>query len=92
MRNGDMKAMKEFISAGVEKGLVLVSGSVPGLNGGFLRITDAIKHSRPDKAPYPAALRTDTLPKRIEKEHKDEKYINLHEIYYEINVSIPSLF
>ena len=63
----------EIVDTDVEKGLVLVSGSVPGLNGGFLRITDAVKHSRPDKAPYPAGLRADAFPKKIEKEHKNKK-------------------
>jgi large subunit ribosomal protein L3 len=69
----------EIVDTNVEKGLLLVSGSVPGLNGGFLRITDAVKHTRPDKAPYPAALRTDVLPKGIEKEHENEKSSSDHD-------------
>ena len=40
-------------------GLILVRGAVPGSKGSFVRITDAIKHARPDDAPYPAALKED---------------------------------
>ena len=43
----------------VQRGLILVRGSVPGAKGGFVRITDAIKKTRPDEAPYPAGLKTD---------------------------------
>ena len=32
-------------------------GAVPGSKGSFVRITDAIKHARPDDVPYPAALK-----------------------------------
>ena len=38
-------------------GLILVRGAVPGSKGSFVRITDAIKHARPDDVPYPAALK-----------------------------------
>ena len=41
-----------------ERGLILIRGSVPGANGGFVRITDAVKKTRPDEAPYPAGLKT----------------------------------
>ena len=40
-------------------GLILVRGAVPGSKGSFVRITDAIKHARPDDVPYPAALKED---------------------------------
>ena len=49
-----------------ERGLILIRGSVPGAKGGFVRITDAIKKARPDKAPYPAGLKTNDTP----AEHK----------------------
>tara|TARA_B100000686_G_C16649891_1_gene894956 strand:- start:12 stop:857 length:846 start_codon:yes stop_codon:yes gene_type:complete len=49
----------EVIDINVENGLIMVSGGVPGLNGGFVRITDAIKHVRPKDAPYPASILDD---------------------------------
>lgn len=45
-----------------ERGLILIRGAVPGPKGGFVRITDAIKKSRPDDAPYPAGLKSDAAP------------------------------
>lgn len=41
-----------------ERGLILVRGAVPGSKGGFVRISDAVKKTRPEDAPYPAALRS----------------------------------
>ena len=63
----------EVVDIDIENGLVLVSGSVPGLNGGFLRIIDAVKHARPDSAPYPAALRTNSSSNQNGKDNKNEK-------------------
>ena len=40
-----------------EKGLLLVSGAVPGANNGYVIVKDASKRARPKDAPYPAGLR-----------------------------------
>src|SRR3954471_18359240 len=40
-----------------EKGLLLVSGAVPGPAGGYIIVKDASKRARPKDAPYPAGLR-----------------------------------
>ena len=40
----------------VKTGVIAVRGNVPGLKGGFVTIRDAIKHKRPDSAPYPGAI------------------------------------
>jgi large subunit ribosomal protein L3 len=40
-----------------EKGLLLVSGAVPGANNGYIIVKDASKKARPKDAPYPAGLR-----------------------------------
>ena len=40
-----------------EKGLLLVSGAVPGANNGYIIVKDASKRARPKDAPYPAGLR-----------------------------------
>ena len=44
-----------------DRGLILILGSVPGAKGGYIRITDAIKKTRPDEAPYPAGLKNHDL-------------------------------
>src|SRR4051812_3588798 len=38
------------------RGLLFIKGSVPGHKGSWLSISDAVKVSRPDTAPYPAGL------------------------------------
>lgn len=39
------------------RGLILVRGSVPGSEGGWVLIRDAVKVGMPEGAPYPAALK-----------------------------------
>jgi len=46
----------------VERGLILVHGSVPGSKGGYVRITDAVKKALPAEAPLPAGLKVDDQP------------------------------
>jgi len=41
----------------VERGLILLRGAVPGAEGGFVKIRDAVKHALPADAPRPAGLR-----------------------------------
>ena len=40
-----------------EAGLILVHGAVPGAEGGWVRVSDAVKHAVPKEAPFPAGLR-----------------------------------
>jgi large subunit ribosomal protein L3 len=47
----------EVVSTDVERGLLLVSGNVPGAKGGFVLVSDAKKKPLPKDAPYPAGLR-----------------------------------
>jgi large subunit ribosomal protein L3 len=46
----------EVAAVDAEKGLVMLKGAVPGVRGGFVLVRDAVKHTRPAEAPYPAAL------------------------------------
>ena len=47
----------KVVSTDTERGLILVSGAVPGAKGGWVRISDAVKRARPEEAPFPAGLR-----------------------------------
>ena len=47
----------KVVATDVERGLILVMGAVPGAEGGFVRITDAVKRKLPKEAPKPAAVR-----------------------------------
>ena len=42
----------------VERGLILIKGAVPGHDGTFLKVRDAIKKARPADAPFPGAIKS----------------------------------
>jgi large subunit ribosomal protein L3 len=42
----------------VERGLILVKGSVPGPEGSYVKVRDAVKRTAPADAPKPGAFRT----------------------------------
>jgi large subunit ribosomal protein L3 len=41
----------------VERGLILLKGAVPGAEGGFVKIRDAVKHPAPQDLPRPGAVK-----------------------------------
>jgi large subunit ribosomal protein L3 len=47
------------VEADAERGLLLIKGSVPGSDNGWVLIRDAVKRRTPDGLPFPAALRGD---------------------------------
>src|SRR6202007_2836978 len=47
----------EVVRTDVERGLLLLKGSVPGSKGGWLPVSDAVKVARPADVPYPASLK-----------------------------------
>jgi large subunit ribosomal protein L3 len=46
----------EVVRVDAERGLVLVKGAVPGAEGGWVEVRDAVKRPLPDTAPRPAAV------------------------------------
>ena len=42
----------------VERGLILIKGAVPGAEGGYVRIRDAVKSAPPEGLPKPGAVRS----------------------------------
>ncbi len=46
----------EVFGVDPERGLILVKGAVPGPNGGWVLVRDAVKKKLPKEAPWPAAL------------------------------------
>src|SRR3954471_11406509 len=47
----------QVVRSDVERGLILIKGSVPGSDNGWVLIRDAVKRKAPDGLPFPAALR-----------------------------------
>src|SRR5215211_5517588 len=47
----------QVVIADAERGLLMIKGSVPGSEGGWVLIKDAVKRKAPDGLPFPAALR-----------------------------------
>ncbi len=45
------------VSIDVERGLILVNGSVPGAKGGYVLVSDAKKRRMPEGLPFPGAVR-----------------------------------
>jgi large subunit ribosomal protein L3 len=47
----------KVVSTDPDRGLILLYGNVPGADGGFVLVSDAVKRKMPDGLPFPAALR-----------------------------------
>jgi large subunit ribosomal protein L3 len=45
------------VAADAERGVLMIKGAVPGSEGGFVLIKDAVKRKNPEDLPFPAALR-----------------------------------
>ncbi len=54
------------VSVDAERGLIMVRGSVPGAEGGFVFISDAVKRKMPKDLPFPAAIRKAPEPAAAE--------------------------
>jgi len=46
----------EVVSTDEARGLILIRGAVPGAEGGWVLVRDAVKRKLPEDAPFPAAL------------------------------------
>src|SRR5580698_1404685 len=52
----------------VERGLILIKGAVPGTEGGFVKIRDAVKSAPPADLPTPGAIRKSAAAETAEPE------------------------
>ncbi len=48
----------QVVSVDEDRGLILLKGAVPGAEGGWLRIRDAVKKKAPEGLPFPAAIKS----------------------------------
>ena len=59
---GDVRVTQQnlkVISTDVDRGLILLKGSVPGAKGGYILVKDAIKLPVPDNVPLPGTVDSD---------------------------------
>jgi large subunit ribosomal protein L3 len=47
----------KVVRVDAEEGIVLIKGSIPGHDGGWVLVNDAVKKALPEAAPFPAAFR-----------------------------------
>ena len=45
-----------------ERGLILIKGAVPGHDGSYVKVRDAVKKARPADAPFPGAVKSAAAP------------------------------
>jgi large subunit ribosomal protein L3 len=48
----------QVVSVDGERNLILVRGNVPGSDGSWVRVADAVKRALPENAPFPAGLKS----------------------------------
>jgi large subunit ribosomal protein L3 len=61
----------KVVSTDAERGLIMVKGAVPGPEGSFVLVRDAVKRKAPDKLPFPAALKGGKAPAAETAEKKE---------------------
>ena len=57
---GDVRVTTQsvtVVSTDADRGLIMIQGSVPGANGGWVLVRDAAKRKAPKGLPFPAAVR-----------------------------------
>ena len=72
---GDVRVTTQnlkIVSTDAERGLILVLGAVPGSEGGFVTIKDAVKRKAPENLPFPAAIKAAAAPAEASTETKGE--------------------
>lgn len=61
----------KIVSTDAERGLILVSGAVPGSKGGIVLVSDAVKKPAPEGVPMPAALKSAGAPEAAAEAPKE---------------------
>jgi large subunit ribosomal protein L3 len=52
----------KVVSTDAERGIIMVMGAVPGCEGGYVTIKDAVKRKAPKDLPFPAAIKAGAAP------------------------------
>ena len=62
----------KVVATDAERGLIMVRGAVPGAEGGYVLVRDAVKRPVPEGVPFPAALRGGAAPAEAPVEEKKD--------------------
>jgi len=62
----------EVVTTDDAEGLILVKGAVPGSEGGWVLVRDAVKRSLPEGVPFPAGVKASAEPAAEEAPAADE--------------------
>jgi large subunit ribosomal protein L3 len=62
----------KVVSTDAERGLIMLMGAVPGSEGGYVTIKDAVKRKAPDNLPFPAAIKAKAEAQASEAPAADE--------------------
>ena len=63
----------EVVSTDLDRGLILVKGAVPGHDGTYVNVRDAVKAKRPEGAPFPGAFKKAGQPAKAAAETPAEE-------------------
>jgi large subunit ribosomal protein L3 len=63
----------QIVSTDAARGVLMIKGAVPGSEGGWVLIRDAVKRAAPNDLPFPAALRGDEIPEEAAPEPATEE-------------------
>ena len=58
---GDVRVTTQnlrVVSTDGDRGLIIIAGAVPGAEGGYVFVSDAVKRKQPKDLPFPAAIKT----------------------------------
>ncbi|MBN2752630.1 MAG: 50S ribosomal protein L3 [Rhodospirillaceae bacterium] len=68
---GDVRATQQnlvVVSTDTDRGLILVRGAVPGSEGGWVLVRDAVKKPLPEGVPFPAAIKASAQEAVVEQD------------------------
>lgn len=73
----------DVVSTDVERGLILVRGGVPGSEGGWVEVRDAVKRAAPEGLPFPGSVRAAPADETVAEEAVAEETAPAEEIVSE---------